>query len=485
MCEIGIYKQDKLFYSKKAPYFPAVIFKEYPFKDMRVDKKNEIYASLRQLFRLLKLDMENFDTQKWNPFGSFISPGNTVLLKPNLVKEVDEYSRVNSGLTTHGSLIRAIIDYAYIALKGNGRIIVADGPINSADFNKIAKYTGLYEIKKFYKDAVNFNIEIYDLRQERIIQKNGKIVRRIKLDGDPYGYSSVDLGGISKFKEGNLDYKVFKGSECRDDIMLAHHNGDKNEYLISNTLLNSDVVINIPKLKIHKKAGVTLSLKNMVGITGDRNWLPHFSGIISDKDTSSSQKKNSITLSIETLSKNAKDFINRYSGGMLRLLKSRLKKQPSGISEHDIQGGNWHGNDIIWRTVLDLAFIVRYADSSGIIRDNIQRKNFIIIDGIIGGENDGPTNPDPKPCGVLLGGLDECCIDIAASRFMGFDPIKIPKFKHIFASDLYRKHCNIDNIHCVSNISDWNKKLSDLKGRCLDFKPYYGWKDYVEIQDEA
>nr|MBU1328626.1 DUF362 domain-containing protein [Candidatus Omnitrophota bacterium] len=485
MCEIGIYKQDKLFYSKKAPYFPAVIFKEYPFKNTRVDKKNEIYASLRQLFKLLKLDMENFDTQKWNPFNSFISTGDTVLLKPNLVKEIDEYGRVNSGLTTHGSLIRAIIDYTYIALKGNGRIIVADGPINSADFDKIARYAGLYEIKKFYKDMVNFNIEIYDLRQERVIEKKGKIIRRIKLEGDPRGYTSVDLGGISKFKEGDLDYKVFKGSECRDDIMFAHHNVDKNEYLISNTLLKADVVINIPKLKTHKKAGVTLSLKNMVGITGDRNWLPHFSGIISDKVTLSPQKKNIVALNIEILSENSRDFVNRYFSGAMRLLKNRLRKQPSGISEHDMQGGNWHGNDIMWRTILDLAFIVTYADRNGIIRDNPQRKNFIIIDGIVGGEGNGPTNPDPKPCGVLLGGFDGCCIDIAASRFMGFDPIKIPKFRNILNNGLYKRYCNIDKIHCVSNITDWSKKLSDLKGRCLDFKPYVGWKDYAEIRNEA
>src|SRR5690606_2650770 len=37
------------------------------------------------------------------------------------------------------------------------------------------------------------------------------------------------------------------------------------------------LVINLPKLKTHKKTGVTLSLKNLVGINGDKNWLPHHS----------------------------------------------------------------------------------------------------------------------------------------------------------------------------------------------------------------
>ena len=38
---------------------------------------------------------------------------------------------------------------------------------------------------------------------------------------------------------------------------------------------HADVVINLPKLKTHKKTGVTISLKNMVGINGYRNCLPH------------------------------------------------------------------------------------------------------------------------------------------------------------------------------------------------------------------
>ena len=34
-----------------------------------------------------------------------------------------------------------------------------------------------------------------------------------------------------------------------------------NEYCISNTILDADVIINIPKLKTHKKAGITVCLK--------------------------------------------------------------------------------------------------------------------------------------------------------------------------------------------------------------------------------
>lgn len=57
--------------------------------------------------------------------------------------------------------------------------------------------------------------------------------------------------------------------------VAKHHNDNKNEYLIAGTILNADVFINVPKLKTHKKAGVTLSMKNLIGINGDKSWIAH------------------------------------------------------------------------------------------------------------------------------------------------------------------------------------------------------------------
>ncbi len=157
--DVGIYKQDKLRYSEKKPYFPDAIFPEYPFADKRIDKDNQVYGSLRQLLLLLGLDAENFGKKTWNPFTAFIFPGNTVLLKPNFMRHFNERGG-SSGLITHGSLIRAVADYVYIALRGKGKIIIADGPMDDADFEKIKELTGLCEIQRFYKEKVGFNIEI-------------------------------------------------------------------------------------------------------------------------------------------------------------------------------------------------------------------------------------------------------------------------------------------------------------------------------------
>ena len=41
-------------------------------------------------------------------------------------------------------------------------------------------------------------------------------------------------------------------------------------------VLGADAVINIPKLKTHKKSGVTLALKSCIGLTNEKYWLPHY-----------------------------------------------------------------------------------------------------------------------------------------------------------------------------------------------------------------
>ncbi len=474
MNSVAIFKQNKKSYSEKPPFNPPSIYKEYiGCTGSGTDKDNEIYASVREVFKLLGLDTANFGTERWNPLGGFIVPGNTVLLKPNFVKHFSERKSGFKGMITQGSLIRVLVDYSYIALQGRGRIVIADGPMDDADFDSIVRVTGLDVIRKFYKKEKGFELEIYDLRKEKVVKKGEKIIERIKLKGDPAGYTAVDLGPLSEFKKSNLDYRTFRGAECDTDVMLLHHNEDKDEYLIANTFLEADAVINIAKLKTHKRSGVTLSLKNMVGITGDRNWLPHF-----NKNNGTCVNYSDDSDGKEGLFGSIKNTINS-----IKPLRDSLR-QFVGLTENTKQDGNWHGNDIIWRTIIDLAFISRYADKKGRIKDSRQRKVLAIVDGIIGGEGDGPLNPRPKPSGALIGGFNEFSVDMCASRLMGFDVMKIPKFKNMSENDLKNLYgVEYESIVCASNVKDWDNYLKDFEGKCLNFKPHYGWKNYIEVKN--
>ena len=97
-----------------------------------------------------------------------IRPGHTVVLKPNFVRDFRETQAGHGDcLITHGSIIRAVLDYVYLALQGEGRIIVADAPQNDADFEAIRQIAGFDEVQGFYREHAGFAVEVYDLRPER------------------------------------------------------------------------------------------------------------------------------------------------------------------------------------------------------------------------------------------------------------------------------------------------------------------------------
>jgi uncharacterized protein (DUF362 family) len=53
------------------------------------------------------------------------------------------------------------------------------------------------------------------------------------------------------------------------------------------------------------------------------------------------------------------------------------------------------------------------------------RPGFVIVDGIVGMEGNGPTQGTPKPCGVLVLGDDPVAVDSTCARIMGLLPERI------------------------------------------------------------
>src|SRR5262249_48618851 len=152
--------------------------------------------------RLLGLDAGRFDTPGWNPLRGIVRPGDRVVIKPNLVREFREtHAGDGDCLVTHGAVIRAVLDYVHLALEGRGRIIIADAPHSDCDFEAVVRMTGLREIQELYRQALGFDVEVYDLRPECADKVDGVIVGHRKLPGDPAGYARVDLGHRSMFAE--------------------------------------------------------------------------------------------------------------------------------------------------------------------------------------------------------------------------------------------------------------------------------------------
>jgi uncharacterized protein (DUF362 family) len=71
------------------------------------------------------------------PLFSIISPGDTVVLKPNWVLEEHQYRNGEwEQVITHPAVITAVLRIVVDHLKDSGQIIITDGPELSADFEK-------------------------------------------------------------------------------------------------------------------------------------------------------------------------------------------------------------------------------------------------------------------------------------------------------------------------------------------------------------
>ena len=476
---VAIIKSKARQYPTEPPFNPNQIFPEYPYPSKDTDSNNLVYAAVRDAFNTLKLDPGNFGKPDWNPLGEIIRPGNTVFIKPNFIRDYHQNRIDVFCVITHGSMIRAVIDFALIALKGEGRIIVADAPIVAASFENIKNLVCLDQVFEFCRKGSDVEFQYFDIRKEAAIMKDGLILDRSKLQGDPRGYVPVDLKEHSEFIDISSSFEKYRGSDYDKDETLIHHNSDKNEYLLSKSILESDVVISIPKFKTHQKTGVTINLKGMIGINGDKNWIPHFRIGGPNKDGDEFPNKSMFRNLQSLIEDKVKQKIYNSSlwskvfAGKIRQIQKGLVKR---LDIKEIRSGAWHGNNTLWRSVLDLNKILVYSDAQGHLHDSPQRKFLSVVDGIICGDGDGPLIPRPRPEGIVVAGINWLAVDICVARLMGFDFMKIPILQKPLESKKYKlMDFGVEEISVKSNTEDFDNLMSDDFDNSLNFEPAPGW----------
>lgn len=485
-----------------APFHPPAVYPEYPFASDELQPGNHVYAAVRDMLYRLGLDVENYGTPQWNPLGEIIRPGDKVVLKPNLV--ISEHELGLEGLeasTVHGSVVRPFLDYAFIALKGSGRITIGDSPIKEVDFEKITGIMGVKDlVEYFYREHPEVPLDLVDYRDLRAYRReDGTIVATSPLSGDSRGYTVVDLKEDSLFHDIAHHHKRFRSTAAvYENVINEVHNLESHKYSFANTVIESDVFICLAKMKTHRKAGVTLSLKNLVGLTNEKRWLPHHRvGTLSEggdmlPDNAPVAKKVRERL-VEAFKANplgkygftyVLPLIQRIYGlGFNRLVDAIEQKEQVVWGE-----GDWHGNDTVWRMVLDLNQILLFTDHQGKLHDTPQKRYFACVDGIIAGEKEGPLHPIPKKAGVLVGGFNPVAVDLACIRIMGYDFRKIPLMRGL---DCMRRSLSAGK--SVAQL--WH----DLKlnsndpalARCKEnadplfaFEPSEGWKGHIELDRE-
>ena len=519
---VYIHKSDTFSYPP-APFHPPEIFPELKIHSfsLEIDPNNQVYRAVRETLIQLGLDKDHIGTAEWKPFRDFVKPGQHVVIKPNFVRGDHPLGEIGVlSMITHASLMRPVIDYVLLTTGGDCAITICDVPLQSSAWDEIICVSGTRALIEFYKQK-GFEISLLDLRREISHTNDEKVIdQREFADRDPLGYAAVDLGGKSALMPVIQRYKQFMITDYDKGTVGEHHNPKKNEYCIAKTILDADFFINMPKLKTHRKAGLTLALKNLIGMNGDKRWIAH-------------HREGSVALGGDEFPRyNLRDwfefrlftFLKRHPawGGvwlatqirkthrlafrLKHLIRLKLKKgwasknksvplMEAGFetfkkefpnasyevfrelnpnpNQKRFMEGSWYGNDTLWRTVTDLNHIIFYADKDGCLRETLQRNYFCLADGILSGEGEGPMEHLPKKTSVVMGGLHPLAIDFAAAWIMGFDAKKIPVIDRLFGNAMVNyPGLTPTSIEMRSNV--------DLAHLNLKFKPSNNWQGHIE-----
>lgn len=478
-------EEDNISYPRTPPFPPNESYPELSGCVSDKGERNIVYPLLREVMLNLGLDKDNYGTASWNPLGAIIKPGMEVLVKPNLVRHLHIGGGDYETVVTHSSLVRSVLDYVGLALEGNGSITVGDAPIQGADFNQILRKTHLREICDDISERWKVPVWLVDFRLTLAeMEGNHTVVGRKSLSGDDRGYQTVNLGVDSLLMPVIEEAKRFRVTcyDCED--MIKHHNAGANEYLIPQTVLDADVVINLPKLKTHRKVGMTTALKNLVGINGYKDWLPHHRvgskiGGGGDEYLHPSLLKRIRSYLDEEIYNSKWPMKTTLYNFLIRIVSKMIHM----FSKDSFEEGSWYGNDTIWRTVLDLNRLLLFADKKGVMQKKTQREVLTFVDAIWAGEGEGPMEPDTRRCGFVAGGRSSVTVDAVLATMIGFDYKKIPLVVNGFNNmewplvDFLPKEIKV-----ISNDERWNNIIVGSNCDSLCFKPSSGWLNHIELE---
>ncbi len=158
---------------------------------------------------------------------SVIHPGDVVVVKPNLVQDVYP----DGGRVTDPRVTRAVVRLAQEA--GAGAVYIAEGT---------AVYISGQQDR--YPTRRAFQVAGYDANGDMTDDSTGAPLVDLNISGDHTDATDPAYVTSVTIPAGLI----------------------RKQYWIPNPILNSDVLISVPVLKNHYNAGLTLALKNMIGI---------------------------------------------------------------------------------------------------------------------------------------------------------------------------------------------------------------------------
>jgi uncharacterized protein (DUF362 family) len=413
---------------------PVDAYPEYAFAPGHLGA-NEAYALVRRCLQEFGAGMNEMGSTAWNPLSPWIKPGDRVFVLPNFVT----HRRPGSSLEefqakcTHGSVIRAVLDYASLAAGNPHLVAVGNAPLQSCDYPRVAAETGAAAVARFYHDVAGVDVGPHDLRLlvAHWTRLGAMVDRQVR---DPDQMVAVDLGEYSLLDE------LF-GRQCAEPLVrvgdyppeetMVHHGKGQHVYLLHRRVLEADVIVSVPKLKTHQKVGITCALKGTVGTIARKECLAHHRRGGPENGGDEYPRETPLRHLASALADRAATRSVDLPSNLLRM-SSRVLTRLLRIGPRGVMGGGWAGNDTAWRMALDIARILRYARFDGTLSDLPVRRHIALVDGIVAGEGEGPLKPRPRRTGTVLFSPDVCAADVACALIMGYDPAAIPLIANSF-----------------------------------------------------
>lgn len=355
--------------------------------ELFAQEHNPVYALVARALMLLGPD----DLE--NPLAGIIRPGDSVVIKPNWCTQVCFPFPI-----THPSVVFPLVEYAIKA--GASRVTIVEAPMTLSR-----------GCAWFWSGAL---VGVHELTR-RIGERHGVDVRFV--DGNDDEFLWIDVGEASELASYDLDALDHDGHTgfARNTFFdVADTNGvrpgryRRGLYAIARSYLDCDVFINVPKLKTHGYTGLTVALKNLMGLN--------------------------VRSTVHKMSPDRlKDYERRPDYAQWR--ESPMRDVPHFDRSH-LSGvaGPWFGatpedryqlgfgNDVLWRTLADLNKIILYANKSGVMTSQRQRRYLAVVDGVVGTDRNGPISSSLVHSKCIIAGQDPVGVDAVAARVMGWDP---------------------------------------------------------------
>mgnify|MGYP001569371018 CR=1 FL=1 len=359
-----------------------------------------------------------------------------ILIKPNWVMHEVEPAYPIAALVTDARLIEATVRAAMRLFPDVECVTVGDCLEQRADWPLLCRQSGLAPRMVALGQEFGPRVEFRDLRKDVFTAAGETLVADTQaVHGDPAGYCEVQLRGESHLEPIAGQADRFSIHDHDTAVTRGGHRPGDHRYLVCQSVLDADLVINLPKWKAHSKSGLTGALKNLVGINGDKSYLPHFrrgsprwgGDEYSDEGRWLYWVQNNL---YHLVRGTAAYGLLRPGWRVVKQVNNAVRRRrhrPAALpADFYVVGGSWYGNQTLWRMIYDLNLVLQRTGRDGRLRAEPQREIVTLVDGMVAGEGDGPLKATPRRTDMLFAGRDPFAIDTTLAWMMGFDPGAIP-----------------------------------------------------------